>query len=288
MVVAGPPGDRALVDQTLPAAETAAAYDIKMMGYNTPLYLHQRGFVVFVSGSAAVSNRWLATSPQPGGWPARFLGASAVQLPGPGVTADTAVRSGHSTLVDNVADDTMGGVRVVLGPTAEETSHDDETVTLVREFMLGILATEDEELTNGVPLKPVPAWPQEGLAVAVQFMFESNPNPEPRGRYSFAALTAELRGLPRSYLSGTYPSSAQLFGPSVAADEAWGDVAASAYEYIHSRYDMSETIVSAMELHYAHPTPFGNVYKSGTNSSNLVFFGIHSIRLGWRPWLAGF
>ena len=42
--------DRALVDQTLPVAETAAAYDIKMMGHVAPVFLQQHGFVVFVSG----------------------------------------------------------------------------------------------------------------------------------------------------------------------------------------------------------------------------------------------
>jgi hypothetical protein len=63
-------------------------------------------------------------------------------------------------------------------------------------------------------------------------------------------------------------------------------VAASTYEYIHSRYNLSKMMVSAMVLYFGHPTPFGNVYKSGTNPNDLVFFGIHSIRLGWQPWLA--
>jgi len=283
VVVAGPSGDRALVDQTLPVAETAAAYDIKMMGHVASSFLQQQGFVVFVSGSAPVRNGWLATAPQPQGWPPLFLGARAVQLPGPGVTEDIPVRKGSSGLVDAISDDSMGGVRVVLGP-AQGTAHD-ETVTLVREFMLDILASHDEELANGVPLKPVPSWTEEGLAVAVQSLFEANPDPVPRA-YSFATLTAHLRGLPRSYRSGSYPSTQQLFGPSVATDEAWGDVAASTYEYIDSRYRITKMMVSAMALYFAHPTPFGNVYKSGTNANNLVFFGIHSIRLGWQPWLA--
>jgi aryl carrier-like protein len=285
VVVAGPPGDRALVDQILPAAETAAAYEIKMMRYSDAAFLAQKGFVVFVSGSASVGDGWLATSPQPAGWPPEFLGARTVQLPGPGVTADIPVRNGTSSLVDNIADDTMGGARVVLGPAAEGTSHD-ETLTLVREFTLDILAAQDEELANGVPLKPVPAWPQEGLAVAVQFAFESDPNPTP-ARYSFTALTAALHALPSSYRNGTYPSNSQLFGPSVASDEAWGEVAASTYEYIHYRYNMSKMMISAMVLRFDQPTPFGNVFKSGTNASNLVFYGIHSIRIGWQPWLAG-
>ena len=74
----------------------------------------------------------------------------------------------------------------------------------------------------------------------------------------------------------------------MTADEHWGDVAASAYYYIDSRYNIAKMMVSAMVLWINQPTPFGNVYKSGTNANNLVYFGIHSIRLGWRPWLARF
>jgi hypothetical protein len=289
VAVAGPPGDKALVDQTLPIAETAAAYVIKLMGHASPIFLAQKGFVVFVSGNAAVRNRWLATAPQPGGWPPQFLGARAVQLVGPGVTADTAVRTGASSIVNAVADNTMGGVRVVLAPSGStaKAAVNAETVTLVREFTLDFSATEDEELSNGVPLKPVPSWPQEGLAVAVQYLFESNPNPVLR-MYSMAKLSAALRALPPSYRTGSYPTSQQLFGPSVATDEDWGEVAASTYEYIGITYSLSRMVAAGMELRNSHPTPFGNVYKSGTTANNLVYFGIHSIRLGWHPWLARF
>jgi hypothetical protein len=282
VVVAGPSGDRALVDRTLPAAATAAAYDITMMGHVASDFLQQHGFVVFVSGTATVRNGWLATAPQPPGWPPRFRGARALQLPGPGVSADAPVRTGHSNLVDAIADDSTGGVRVVLAPAG--IPHD-QTVTLVGEFMLDILASHDQELSNGVPLRPVPSWTEQGLAVAVQALFEANPDPVPR-TYSFATLTAGLRALPRSYRSGSYPSYSQLFGPSVTADEDWGEVAASTYEYIDSRYNITKMMVSAMLLWVGKPTPFGHVFKSGTNANNLVFFGIHSIRIGWRPWLA--
>jgi hypothetical protein len=57
---------------------------------------------------------------------------------------------------------------------------------------------------------------------------------------------------------------------------------------VDSRYNINKMMVSAMVLYLGKPTPFGNVYKSGTTVSNLKFFGIHSIRLGWRPWLARF
>jgi hypothetical protein len=285
VVVVGLPGDRALVDQALPVAETAAAYDVGVMHDDAPGFLQQQGFVVFVSGSAAVRDRWFATDPQPQGWPPQFLGARAVQLPGPAVTADTAVGRGLSSLVNAISDDSMGGVRMVIAPG-------EPAATLVGEFMLDIQATQDEDPAYGATVKPVASWTEEGFAVAVQSLFEDNPTPLTRGRYTFATLTAKLRGLPSSYRSGRLPSTAQLFGPSLTTDEDWGYVAASAYEYIHSKYDMSRTIVSAMELYVYfgnHSTPFANVYKSGTNSSNIKFFGIHSIgQFGWRPWLARF
>jgi hypothetical protein len=288
VVVAGLSGDRALVDQTLPVAQTAAAYVMAIMKRHDSAFLRQQGFVVFVSGSATVRNGWLATVSQPPGWPPLFLGTRVVQLLGPGVTEDITVRKGDSSLTDAVSDDSMGGIRVVLArPAPSETAHS-ETVTLVREFTLDILGAQDEELANGVPLRPVPSWTEEGFAVAVQSLFEANPDPVPR-TYSFATLTAGLRALPRGYRNGTYPSSQQLFGPSVAADEAWGEVAASTYEYIYyfSRYNIAAMMVSAMVLYVGkQPTPFANVYKSGSNANNLVFFGIHTIRLGWQRWVS--
>jgi hypothetical protein len=269
-----------------PPAEAAAAYDIKMMSKAAPLFLWQKGFVVFVSGSATVRNSWFATDPQPDGWPPVALGAHALQLPGPGLSAYTPVKTNVSSLTDAVADDSMGGVRVILAPAGATTAHA-ETVTLVGEFMLDISAAQDEELANSFPLHAVPSWTQEGLAVATQSLYESNPNPVP-ATYSFASLSAELRALPPSYRSGVYPTSQDLFGSSATADKDWGEVAGSAYEYIYSQYNLSKMLVSGFEVALEHPTPFGNVYKSGTNARNLVFFGIHSIRLGWQPWLGRF
>ena len=293
VVVAGPPGDSALVNQTLPVAETAAAYDTGMMRHAAPGLVRQQGFVLFVSGSAPARNRWLATFPQPQGWPPEFLGARAVELPGPSVTSDTAVSTGDSSLVGKIADNNMGGVRVILAPAGPATKGTlyAETVTLVRVFMLDMLATWDEQtvpaqLVPGSQLQPVPSWAEEGIAVAVQALFEANPDPAPRA-YDWATLAADLRALPPSYRSGTYPSTSDLFGPSVTADEDWGDVAASAYYYIASRYNIKKMIGSAIFLWMNQPTPFGNVCKSCT-VNNPVFFGIHSIRLGWRPWLARF
>jgi hypothetical protein len=286
VVVAGPPADRALVDQTLPAAQTAAAYDIKMMQHVEPALLAQQGFVVFVSGSAAVRSRWFATDPQPSGWPPQFLGAQTVQLPGPSTSADSAVAIGQSSIVNNIADDSMGAARVVLAPAQPATpgALHGETVTLVGNFMLDILANQEQGLA-GYPAKTAPSWTAEGFAVAVRALFETNPDPVP-GTYSFATLTAELRALPHSYRDGTYPSTSDLFGPSAAAAADWGAVAASTYEYIDSRYGLSRVIVAAMLLYDVHPTPFGNIFKANPSPRVYVFFGIHSIRLGWAPWLA--
>jgi hypothetical protein len=49
---------------------------------------------------------------------------------------------------------------------------------------------------------------------------------------------------------------------------------------------MSVMLASGMQLYTSHPTPFGNVYKSGNSATNFKVYGIHSIRLGWAPWLA--
>lgn len=285
VTVAGPAADRALVDQTLPAAEAAAAYDIKLMRHNASSLLEQQGFVAFVSGNATASDPWLASVPQLAGWPPKFQGVRAVQLSGPGVSADRDVARGTSGLVSDIADNTMGGVRLVLAPPATgETAHD-ETITLVGEFMLDVTGAQDEELANGIPLHTVGSWAEQGLAVMVESLFESNPNPT-ASEYSISTLTKELRALPKSYRSGSYPTTQQLFGPSVAADKDWGYVAASTYEYIAVQNNMSVMLASGMQLYTSHPTPFGNVYKSGNSAANFKVYGIHSIRLGWAPWLA--
>jgi len=164
VVVAGLPGDSALVDQTLPIAETAAAYDIGLVNHvNFQDLAQQQGFVVFVSGNAVVRNHWLTPVKQPSGWPPRFLEAQVFQLPGPGVTPVDASGAG------SIADGSTGGARVVVAPYSQDgngaTPHS-QMVTLVREFMLVILAAHNQALANGLPAIRVPSWPQEGLAVA--------------------------------------------------------------------------------------------------------------------------
>jgi hypothetical protein len=289
VVVAGPASDSALVNQVLPAAETASSYDIRFMDTLASSETQgQHGFVLFVSGRAPVGSGWFAADPQPQGWPPQFLGARAVQLPGPGVTTDTAIRLGQSPLMNGLSNQALGAPRVVFTPTGPTTAAalTADTQTLVRVFMLDVLAVHDVRLPDGAQYVSVPSWPQEGFAVMVQALFEGNPNPD-LNHYNWSVLLDGLRSLPPSYRSGVYPSAAQLFGPSLTTDEDWGYVAASVYEYIDSRYFLSRTIVAAMALYFNEPTPLGNVYKSFANANKIVFYGIHSIRLGWQPWLAG-
>ena len=285
VTVAGPPGDRALVDQTLPIAEAAAAYEVTMMSHYASLFLQQQGFVVFVSGSTPVANGWLAAATQPPGWPPAYRGARTVQLPGPAVSADAPLRNGTSGLVANVADNLMGGARVVLAPASGETAAD-ETATLVHEFTLDVQSAQNEFPVSGVAAHPVPpSWTEEGFADVIQSAFQANPDPVV-DEHNWAPFTAALHALPASYRNGTYPSSQQLFSPSAARDEAWGDVAASTYRYIDTQYGFTDMLIAGMEVYAETPSPFGNIIKSGKTVQTLKFFGIHSIRLGWQPWLA--
>lgn len=279
VVVAGPPGDSALVDETVPLAEDAATYDVGLMNHVNFRDLRQQGFIVFVSGDATVRNRWLATTPQPKGWPAELLGARVSQLPGPGASAD------YASVTGNVSTGNTGGARVVITPYEQDggTPHG-ETVTLVRDFMLDILAAHDEDLVEGLPLDPVPSWAEQGMAVAVQGLFEANNNPAP-ATYRFTPLSTAIHSLPASYKRGQLPNSHQLYGPSVAADENWNDVAASVYEYIELKYGMNQMLASAMLLYTRYSTPFGNVLKS-SHGNSYTFYTQGAVETGWRAWLA--
>jgi hypothetical protein len=88
VVVAGLPGDSGVVDETVPLAQAAAAYDIGLVRQANPNDLLQEGFVVFVSGDAAVRNGWFAGDPQPAGWPLAWNGDRTFQLAGPGTSPD--------------------------------------------------------------------------------------------------------------------------------------------------------------------------------------------------------
>jgi hypothetical protein len=283
VVVAGLPGDRALVDQTLPIAETAAAYDVGLVDrVNSRDLNQQQGFIVFVSGAAAVRDRWLAAQAQPSGWPPRSLGAQVFQLPGPGASPDDAHGAG------SVSDGSTGGARVVVGPYAQDgnggTPHS-QVVTLVRDFMLDILASHDENLVDGRPAAVVPSWSVEGLAVAVQTLFQTSTNPAP-ARYDFARLTAALGRLPAGLKTGALPDrGSQLYGSSTSGDQNWNDVAASVYEYIELKHGMNQMLATAMLLWTRNATPFGNVLKSGAHG-NDVFYTASAVKAAWRAWLA--
>ena len=287
VVVAGPAGDSALVDQTVPIAEAAADYDIGLVNHvNFQDLAQQQGFVVFVSSDAAVRNHWLTPVKQPSGWPPRFLGAQVFQLPGPGTTQVDAASAG------SIADGSTGGARVVTGPYSQDGNGgkpQGQTVTLVRDFMLSILAAHNQALANGLPAIRVPSWPQEGLAVAVQDLFEANTNPAP-ARYDFSALTAVLRSLPASYKTGALPTSGrQLYGSSLGTDENWNDVAASVYAYIELKHGIGQMLASAILLYTRYAKPFGNVLGPGSDpgKGRYVFLTSASVKAGWKAWLAG-
>ena len=237
---------------------------------------------MFVSGAAAVRDRWLAAQAQPSGWPPRSLGAQVFQLPGPGASPDDAHGAG------SVSDGSTGGARVVVGPYAQDgnggTPHS-QVVTLVRDFMLDILASHDENLVDGRPAAVVPSWSVEGLAAAVQILFQASTNPAP-ARYDFARLTTALGRLPAGLKTGALPDrGSQLYGSSTSGDQNWNDVAASVYEYIELKHGMNQMLATAMLLWTRNATPFGNVLKSGAHG-NDVFYTASAVKAAWRAWLA--
>jgi hypothetical protein len=285
VVVAGPAGESTVVDQTVPVAEAAADYDIGLVNHvNFQDLDGQQGFVVFVSGRAATRNSWFKPVKQPSAWPPRFLGAQVFQLPGPGSTQVDATSAG------GIADGTTGGARVVVGPYQDSNNGQPhgQTVTLVRDFMLAILAAHDQALANGLAPIRVPSWPQQGFAVAVQLLFEANSDPAP-DRYDFSLLTGALRALPASYKTGAVPMAwKQLYGPPLTAAENWNEVAASVYAYIEAKYGMNQMFAAAMLLYTRYAKPFGNVLGPGSDPAKgtFVFRTSGSVKAAWQAWLA--
>jgi hypothetical protein len=280
VVVAGPAADSSAVDETLPIAQAAAAYDVGLINHVNPHDLSQSGFVVFVSGDLTVRNGWFAGTKQPSDWPPAFFGGFTAQLPGPGASADTAMD------VSNVSAGSTGGARVVITPYEDQsggTQHQ-ETAELVHQFMLDILAASDQALLPGTPAASVPSWAVEGFAVAVQALYEENTSPTP-DNYSFEALNSDLAKLPASYLTGDLPTSAELYTGSLTTEENWNDVAASVYAYIATKYGMNQLLASADLMYVGQPDPFGNVLKSNTKGT-LTFYGSDTIESGWKTSLA--
>jgi hypothetical protein len=280
VVVAGPAADSSVVDETLPIAQAAAAYDIGLMNHVNPNDLRQLGFVVFVSSDPTVRGGWFAGTQQPSGWPPAFFGGFTAQLPGPGTSADTAFD------VSNLSDGSTGGARVVITPFEDQnggTQHM-ETAELVHQFMLDILAASDQEFIPGIPLDPVPSWAVEGFAVAVQTLYEDNTSPAP-DNYSFQVLNEALAALPASYRGGDLPTSQELFTGSTATEENWNEVAASAYAYIATKYGMNQLLASADLMYTQEPDPFANVLESNSKGT-LTFYAKDTIESGWKTSLA--
>jgi hypothetical protein len=279
VVVAGPAADSAVVDETLPIAQAAAAYDVGLINHVHPSDLSQEGFVVFVSGDATVRSQWFSTTKQPSGWPPASSGLTA-QLPGPGASADTTFSLG------DLSDGTTGGARVVIEPFEDQNggSQQLETAELVHAFALDILAASNQELVPGTPLLPVPPWAAEGFAVAFEAAYDSNTNPTP-DEYSFKALNDALKGLPASYKTGDVPTADELYGGSDQTQQDWRVVAASVYAYIATKYGMNQMLASAELMYTAEPDPRQNVLESSTKTT-YTFYGKDTIQSGWEAYMA--
>ena len=279
VVVAGPAADSAVVDETLPIAQAAAAYDVGLVNHVHPADLHQLGFVVFVSGDAAVRARWFTGTRQPAGWPPASAGLTA-QLYGPGASAN------RNWNLGNLADASTGGARVVITPFEDQDNGTQqlETAELVHRFALDILAANDQELAPGIPVPPVPTWAVEGFAVAVEAAYESNTNPTP-DKYSFKALTDALRALPASYKNGGVPTADELYSGPDQTEQDWRAVAGSVYAYIATKYGMNQMLASAILMYTAQPDPRQNVLKSSTKAT-YVFYGKDTLQSGWKAYMA--
>lgn len=275
VVVAGDPGDSALVNQTLPLAEAAAEYDIKVLDHVNPHDLHQSGFIVFVSSKAVTRNAWFRSGPQPTGWSGDAYGGLTFPLQG--------ASGAQGGITSNVSDDAVGGARVIAVPyqQAGETAHA-ETAVLVHEFIHDILFPDNSGLYGNS--NPVPAWANEGIAVAMQDLYLEDTDPAP-AKYHFGVLTNALQALPSSYRSGRLPTTHQIYDESEAAGYDWYQVAGSVYEYIAINYGMGQMFAAAVLLTSNEPTPFGNVLASN-HDGNLVFYSPSSIESGWQAWLA--
>ena len=276
VVVAGLPSDRATVDQTLPLAETAAEYDLHLFGHINRKDLEQSGFVVFVSQSARNRDRWFRTGRQPKGWAGDAFG---------GVTFPLVGATGDQVVAPNISNSAVGGARVIMVPYQDDPGGTPRTATsiLVHEFIHDIIFPRNTGLYSGSD--PVPAWAEEGIAVAVQDLYLRSSNPAP-ATYFFGLLTSSVANLPASYRSGQLPTNSQIYNGSAAEGQNWYDTAGSVYEYIALKYGMNQMFASAFLLHAHDFTPFGNVLKSASGG-DYTFYPSTTIQAGWRAWLAG-
>ncbi len=279
VVVAGPADDSAVVDETLPIAQAAAAYDIGLINQVHSTDLRQTGFVVFVSGTPTVRSSWFSTTRQPSGWPPAANGYTA-QLPGPGASADTTWSLGQ------LAGDDTGGARVVITPYQDQQDGSTrlETAELVHRFALDILAADYQSgFAGSAPYAP-PSWAEEGFAVALEAAYYSDTNPAPT-TYSFKALNDQLNELPASYKTGHLPTSAQLYSGSADAQQDWLVAAGSVYASIATKYGMNQLLASAFLMWTNDADPRSNVLESNTKGT-YTFYGKDTIQSNWENYLS--
>ena len=279
--VAGPASEKALVDETLPIAQAAAAYDVNLINHVHPNDLRQNGFVVFVSHDPAVRNRWFSTTKQPQGWPPASPDSGlTAQLPGP------AASDNDKWSLGNLAPDTTGGARVVITPFEDQNDAKpaDETAELVTRFAQDILSASNQpfDLLGAAP-PSIPAWALEGFGVAFEAMYLSNTNATP-DEYSFKALNDSLKKLPASYKNGDLPTAKELYSSPAETEQNWRVVAASVYAYIGTHDGIGQLLGSAELMWTQFADPRGNVLKSG-NDTTLTFFGKDTIQSGWEAYL---
>jgi len=277
VVVAGPAAESGVVDETLPMAQAAAAYDYNLVNRVHPNDIRQSGFVVFVSGDAAVRSRWFSTTKQPTGWPPATTSLTA-QLPGPGASLDT------NWSLGNLSADTTGGARVVITPFEDENggTRQMETAELVTRFAIGILSASNQGIA-GFPAATPPAWAIEGFGIAFEAAYYSNTNPTP-DEYSFKALNDQLKALPASYKNGHLPTADELYSGPEQTKVNWKLVAGSVYAYIGTKYGMGQLLGSAELMWTGGPDPWENVLKSSTKET-LTFYGKDTIQSGWDAYL---
>jgi Zn-dependent protease with chaperone function len=278
--VIGGPRDSDLVSQTLPLAETAAAYDLAFISHVDPEPLNdQTGFVVFVSGSASDRNRWFGSGPQPEEQTGDTDGGVTHLLQGPS-DGDSMDMSVNWDL--GFAD---GGARVVITQyqQAGETPQE-ETGVLVREMI-------HARLMSFQPTdKDVQPWANEGIAGVIADLYQADGNPVPAS-YHFGQVITAVRALPGSYRTGTLPGARQLYGGTAASRADWDTAAASVYAYIAEKYGISNMLGSAdlLGTTIGRPspgpdTPFGHVFKVGKNG-NFTYLPASTISNGWKKWL---
>jgi hypothetical protein len=279
--VAGPMSEKALVDETLPIAQAAAAYDVNLINHVHPNDLRQSGFVVFVSHDPALRNRWFSTTKQPPNWPTASPDSGmTAQLPGP------AASDNDKWSLGTLAADTTGGARVVITPFEDQNdaTSADETAELVTRFAIDILSASNQpfDLLGAAP-PAIPAWALEGFGVAFEAMYLSNTNATP-DEYSFKALNDSLKKLPASYKNGDLPTAKDLYSSAAATEQNWRVVAASVYAYIGTHDGIGQLLGSAELMWTQFADPRGNVLKS-SNDTTLTFFGKDTIVSGWEAYL---